>query len=57
MPLKPCPMNTPAAGSRVARARKNWLVEAAVEIEVEFPDLEVSLALADIYRAAGLGDT
>ena len=40
MPLKPCPMNTPAAGSRVARARKNWLVEAAVEIEVEFPDLD-----------------
>jgi hypothetical protein len=24
---------------------------------VEFPDLEVSLTLADIYRATGLGDT
>ena len=40
MPLKPCPMNAPAAGSRAARTRKNWLVEAAVEIEVEFPDLD-----------------
>lgn len=33
-------MKTPATGSRAARTRKDWLVEAAVEIEVEFPDLD-----------------
>lgn len=40
MRLEPCPMKTPNAGSRVARIRKKWLVEAAVEIEVGFPDLD-----------------
>lgn len=40
MPLEPCPMNSPASGNRHSRARKNWLVEAAVDIEVEFPDLD-----------------
>ena len=40
MSLEPCPFNSPAPGSRAARTRKNWLVEAAVEVEVEFPDLD-----------------
>ncbi len=33
-------MKSPANTSQGARARKNWLVEAAVDVEVGFPDLD-----------------
>ncbi len=40
MPLEPSPLNTSGAGRPVARTRKNWVVDAGVEVEVEFPDLD-----------------
>lgn len=41
MPLDPCPMPAREGGrGGSARPRRDWLVSAAVEIEVAFPDLD-----------------